>query len=206
MNQPDLKTFEKLCKVVIADILVFCRRRPGEVCLSNLQQYSLRTNDDGQSSTDEILNMEEKKAGQNLLVFFVPGKNDKQVPILLTQHMEAGIQCLIHSRSALQVPSGEKDLIFSKKTEGNDWVAFDGSNVLSEFVKKVPLKKPADMTCTGLRHHIATDTQLHHHDAAYTNNLADFMGHTLKVHLKNYKLPISVIFRSQIGARLMKFR
>lgn len=75
--------FEKLNTLVIVDIILLCRRRPRDILWSTLHFYSQLTNNNGQDV--EFLTSEEKQSGDELEIFYVPGKNDTKVPILITK-------------------------------------------------------------------------------------------------------------------------
>lgn len=200
LSDPTPENYENLCKITIAHIIILNRRRSGEVARAELEYFLNRPpNDELTEDVLETLNEEEKNSLNELTVFMVPGKLVHTVPILLTKTMKKSIDLLVATRSAVKVKSTNK-LLFARVYTDNP---FDGSKVIRELRQQCELKKIAHMTATGLRHHVATKSQIHGDDR-YTENICTFLGHTKNIHIQNYRLPLQAIQRGQIGHRLLE--
>lgn len=129
----------------------------------------------------------------------VPGKLVHSVPILLTEEMKQNVDLLVSCRLALQIPS-ENKLPFARV---HTMKPFDGSKIIRDYRGMCKLNKPNDFTSIGLRHHIATKSQIVE-NPNYTENICQFMGHSSNAHKQNYRLPLQAIQKGQLGCHLMK--
>lgn len=194
------ENYEDLCKITIAHIITFNRRRSGEAARAELQYYLNRpAQEDLTEDVLATLSGEEKEALPRLTVFMIPGKLLHSVPILLTASMKANIDLIISSRAALGIHR-ENNLLFARATTLNP---FDGSKILRNLRETCNLKKKSFMTATGLRHHLATKSQVNGSEQL-TENVCQFLGHTKGVHKLNYRIPLQAIQRGQIGSRLLR--
>ncbi|XP_039287568.1 uncharacterized protein LOC111055225 isoform X2 [Nilaparvata lugens] len=196
----DANNYEKLCKCTIAHIILLNRRRPGEVARSELSHFLNRPQNE--CPTPDVLDSlteDERMALPEVSVFMVPGKLLRSVPILLTKSMEKAINLLITCRSKLQIPP-ENPLLFARVYTLNP---FDGSKILRELRTTCKLLKPNFLTATGLRHHIATKSQVFG-DPEFTEKICQHLGHTSEIHKKNYRFPIQAMQRGQVGQKLLK--
>lgn len=186
---------------MIAHIIILSRRRPGEVVRATLENYSrVAGNDEIAAVKENILTEDEKRTCSELHVFHVPGKNTRKVPCLLTNQMKDTLDLLLESRQSVGVPE-ENKLLFPRCDCLN---TYDGTKIIEDMRNKFQLKKPKHFTATGLRHHAATFSQLNGRDDTYTENLANFMGHDVNIHKSNYRLPLPLIQKSQVGHRLLQ--
>ena len=71
--------------------------------------------------------------------------------------------------------------------------AYRGADTLSECVREVDLKQPEGFMWTGLRKHLATLSQVHEISETSQDQLAQFMGHSIRVHRDFYRLPMAVV-------------
>lgn len=180
--------FEKLCEVLIADLIIFNCRRAGEVARSELKHYLERGNVDFEGDLKSVLTESELAAKNSLTLFYVPGKRDRTVPILLTDSMRKSIDFLITLRNYFHVEN--KRLLFPRIYSDRP---YDACRIIRDLKSQVKLKKPSHLTSTGLRYEIATHA--HIEDASnpgYRNVLFSHMGHTEAVHNEKYVTPLPV--------------
>lgn len=197
-KEVNASTYESLCKAVICELLLFNRRRPGELVRAELFNYCNRPKND--ALTEDVLAVlseEEKKSLSRFSVFMVPGKNVRTVPILFTEVIKNCLDLLITSRSTLKIPI-ENRLLFPRVLSNKP---FDGSKILKEFASMCTLKKPQHLTATGLRHNLATKTSLAGKESL-TENVCEQLGHSLAVHKQNYRYPIQAIQRGVVANHL----
>lgn len=109
------------------------------------------------------------------------------------------IDLIVTSRSPLNIPV-ENHLLFARAFTNN---SFYGSKVLRDIKALCVLKKPESLTATGLRHHMATKTQIVGSES-YTEKACMHLGHSMDIHKKNYRFPIQAIQRGQVGSRLLQ--
>ena len=114
--------------------------------------------------------------------------------------MKKAVDCLLACRKDAGV-SDDNNLLFARPFCSS---SHDGTKIIDEIKSKYKLKKPQHFTATGLRHHAATVSQLTERDDTYTENLANFLGHDLAVHKQNYKIPLALIQKGQVGHKLLQ--
>lgn len=193
--------YENLCEVTIAHIIMLDRKRSGDVAEAELQYYVNRKHTEIPLSVLKCLTAEQQQAIDKLDIFQIPGKRVRAVPVLLTQKMRENIDTIIISREQLQIPNTNKYL-FARPTTNEP---FDGGKCLNRIKEKCTLQKPEMLTATGLRHHIATMSQVHSgRNDKYTEHLAGFMGHDLNIHAQNYRLPLDALQKGIVGSRLIE--
>ncbi|CAG9826873.1 unnamed protein product [Diabrotica balteata] len=78
-----------------------------------------------------------------------------------------------------------------------------GYEVISKYAKLCGAKNPSALTCTRLRKHLATLTQLFTMSENDMEQLASFMGHTLGIHRSSYRLPDDIYQTVKISKLLL---
>ncbi|KAJ8936587.1 hypothetical protein NQ318_021658, partial [Aromia moschata] len=104
------------------------------------------------------------------------------------------IQILLDLRS--NFTSQNDPYIFSKLISREP---FRGYQVLMHHAKMAGLKNPDAIKSRGLRKHLATISQLFSMENEDVEQLATFMGHTLDVHRKEYRLPDDIFQTAKIA-------
>lgn len=194
--------YESLCTATIAHIIMLERKRAGDVAEAELTFYINRRNEEIPEEVLETLTPQQRKSIKTLDVFQIPGKRTRSVPILLTKTMKENIDLIIACRDDLKIPI-TNPLLFARPSTDEP---FDGGKCLDKIKKLCNLKRPEMLTSTGMRHHIATMSQLHaKRNDQYTEHLAGFLGHDIAVHAKNYRLPLQVLQKAVVGSQLMKY-
>nr|XP_018915473.1 PREDICTED: uncharacterized protein LOC109042944 [Bemisia tabaci] len=197
-QSPSPVNYENLLKVTIAHCITFNRRRSGEIALASLKSYVDRPPpDDIPQDALAQLSKEELESADVLSVFLVVGKNLKSVPTLLTKQMKLNIDLIIECRKTLGLE--ESPYLFPRVLGAKP---FTGSDIISDVRALCTLKKSEHYTATGLRHHLATKTAIHG-DSGYLEKVCEFMGHTKDVHRNNYRFPIELVQKGQIGKNLL---
>lgn len=194
--------YEQLCFVVIADIIIFNRRREGEVVRAKLSHYvSCATNKDIlPEAVVGTLSDPEKQALNYLTCFYIPGKRGRTVPVLLTKNMRKIIDLLVDYRHKVCIPEDNPWLFPRPNNDG----PYDGCKIFRHFREMLNLKNPSHFTSSGLRHHVATMSQVEGTDENFRDFLATFLGHDILTHRSNYQLPQKVIQVGKIGHHLLK--
>ncbi|XP_028037005.1 uncharacterized protein LOC114248078 [Bombyx mandarina] len=194
--------YENLCEVTIAHIILLDRKRSGDVAEAELQYYLNRKTEEIPPQVLEMLDEDQKKAITDLDIFQIPGKRVRSVPVLLTKTMSKNIDLIISCRSSCNISPNNVYLFARPLTEE----PFNGGRCLNRIKSMCNLKKPEMVTATGLRHHIATVSQVHaKQNDKFTEHLATFLGHDMHVHASNYRLPLQAIQKGLVGSKLLEF-
>jgi hypothetical protein len=193
ISNEDTVSYTKLSKVLMVSLILFNRRRSGEV-----QKISLKNVEDGLKtnlSMDmfklEDLGYIEKFLLKSLKRIEIMGKKGRGVPILLkTVHTNA-IELLIEKREVMDIPE-ENPYLFARCSE-NAKTPHSACLELSKMARLSKLEHPEYMKSTLLRKHIATISQIVSLSDVELKQLATFMGHDLTVHMDYYRLPVDIL-------------
>ena len=75
--------------------------------------------------------------------------------------------------------------------------------VIKEVMAIIELKKPEAITCTSLRQQIATMSQVYEINDTQQDQLAQFLGHNIRVHRKFYRLPLDIVQKARVAKLLI---
>lgn len=124
-----------------------------------------------------------------------------KVPILLRKiHLKA-IELLIENRESAGVAQ-DNPYIFAR----NNYKALsplDACKELRTFSAKAELSKPELKPSTKLRKQVATYAQQLSLDSTELEQLAQFMGHSLNIHMDYYRLPCDVVQIAKLSKILL---
>ena len=125
------------------------------------------------------------------------GKFGLRVALILTPNMLSNIATMLEVREKANV---EGNYLFCRPNSNRP---YRGADALSEFVRKVDLKQPEGFSWTGLRKHLATLSQVYEISETSQDQLAQFMGHSIRVHRDFYRLPLDVVQRAKVAKVLL---
>jgi len=183
----DVGDFMAMTQVVLAKVILFNRKRQGEVSKVTVDDYKKKgkaqNSDAALSLTDferSLLNVLERVE--------IRGKKGRTVPLLLTEEVVSWIDVLVAARNTFV--SANNPYLFASNGEHSH---LRGSDVLRKFAVDCGAKKPELLTSTRLRKQIASLAQVVSLKENELDSLATFMGHDLRVHTQFYRLPLDVM-------------
>jgi hypothetical protein len=192
-------TWRELAEATLSHIITFNRRRQGEVSKMTLLQYNSRTSVNLTSDVNDALSPVE----QNLCKLFtrveLKGKRDRIVPVLLTSRAQSAMDMLIRFRDQAGVRT-DNNYVFAYSHSNN---YLRGCDALRNASKKCGAEHPETLRSTNFRKHVATLSQVLNLKNNELDMLAQFMGHSIDVHRKFYRLPDDVIQTSQLAKIFM---
>ncbi|XP_021353744.1 uncharacterized protein LOC110450516 [Mizuhopecten yessoensis] len=200
---PDI--FRKTAEVTEAKLVVYNRRRTGELQAIRLTDYKRRcTATDGESCSNMMgeLSDFEKKLLETQEVMTVRGKTGRGVPVILPRETKAAMAYLtsIEVRKSAGIDI-HNPYVFASQGDGHGVVrAYDA---LSKACKAADLKAPERITSTNLRKYMATITQVLDLKEQEMQWVLSHMGHTLDVHKIHYRATSDVIEATQIAKILL---
>ena len=153
--------FSCLNKLVLAYLIVFNRRREGEVSKVKLATYTNKPNyDDLETDTiQETLSPIEKHLSKTYSYMSTIGKRNRRVPILYPDLIVRALNTLVQNRQNCGILSSNTYLF--PNSVGN---YIRGNDCLRELVEqcqlKHTLKKPLLIKSTPLRKHVSTIAQI----------------------------------------------
>lgn len=179
-----LENYKLLAESTLCMILVFNRKRIGEVQFLDIDSYYRNHSAIIQQESFVALTEVEKTMCSNFKRILVFGKGSKPVPLLLTNQMQKYVEKILEIRKTKNIVPSNNRYIFANP-ESNKWMC--ASSVLRKFAKKCGAKKPELLTSTKFRKQIATILQLMSFEKSEMEQIARFMGHTEKTHLEFYR-------------------
>ncbi|MED6234406.1 hypothetical protein ATANTOWER_028966 [Ataeniobius toweri] len=193
-------SWKDLAKVTLAQVILFNRRRAGEVSRMHLSVYLSKDT----SETHEDVNLALTALEQKLCSYFVRitivGKRGRKVPVLLGPLMKESLDALTERREECGVLK-ENQYLFALP---NSVHYLRGSDCIRQFVSECSgLKNPTALTSTKLRKHIATLSTVLNLKTTELDQLADFLGHNVAVHRKHYRLPEGTLQLAKISKVLL---
>ncbi|KAL6480301.1 hypothetical protein MHYP_G00113340 [Metynnis hypsauchen] len=188
-----------LAKVTLAQTILFNRRREGEVSKMPLTSFASRSTDDLHEDVALALSELEKKLCHHFSRIEIRGKRGRKVPVLLTPTMQRNMELLKEKREECVVPS-ENIYMFARPAALSH---LRGSDCLREFATECGAKNPKALSSTKLRKHIATLSNVLNLSNTELDQLADFLGHDVRVHRDYYRLPEGTLQLAKISKILM---
>ena len=193
-------TWRKLAQLTMTRMIIFNKRRGGEVSRLLLQTYNTRPNWK-QSTNQEVLSslqpLEQKLLDRVDLVQ-IPGKKNRKVPILITADVKEAIDILNAYRDKVDIPSSNP-YCFASRSAGY----LDSWQAMSSISQEASLKQPELVTSTKLRKYNATVSQLFDLNHGELEWLSNHMGHDLNIHKDFYRLHDSTIEIAKVSRLLM---
>ena len=192
-------SYTALAKITLCKVILFNRRRSGEVSKMTLKNFldrdNSKTNDDISTGLNEI----EKRMCQQLNRVELKGKRGRKVAVLLTPDMTASLTLLVSKRKECGVNDGNGYLFAIPHCQG----FFRGQDCLRKNARASGAVNPCSLTSTNLRKHIATISQVMNLKDNELDQLANFLGHDIRVHREYYRLPQSTIQLAKISKLLI---
>ena len=191
-------TFQELNRAVLTYIIVFNKRRSGEVSKMEVKNFTDARENRYDSVYQEMFatlsELEKKVAKENLLVKVI-GKKGRHVSALVPTFVCDAIDVLLVGRSQYNVPEGNVYLFAKPWTENY----LDGCRCVRHFSNSFGLKKPKAITTTKLRKHLATCLQVLNLSENEMEWVAGFLGHTVDVHRLYYRAQDDTIYLTKVA-------
>ena len=196
--------YRDLANVTLAQIVTYNRRRPGEVETMKIDEYREQITKSQQDIChDEILKtltISEKAAMGRLKMVKVRGKRGRGVPVFLTENTKCSIDMIINYHDQRR-PSEPCRYIFSRAC-GTATTPYRACDSMKRLTEKADLTKPENVRCTKMRKHIATLSQLLNLEGHELEQLANMMGHDVRIHREYYRLPQDVLLLAKASKLL----
>ncbi|KAK7907053.1 hypothetical protein WMY93_015665 [Mugilogobius chulae] len=164
-----------------------------------LSAYMSPHSQDALEDLGDALSDLEKKLCQHFRRLEIAGKRGRKVPVLLTPAMQEALDLLVSKREMCGVVPGNKYLFARPQACSY----FRGSDCLRHFAKMCGAKNPESLTSTKLRKQTATLSQVLNLSNTELDQLADFLGHDVRVHRQFYRLPEGTIQLAKVSKILM---
>ncbi|XP_077409523.1 uncharacterized protein LOC144039745 [Vanacampus margaritifer] len=196
---PSTKVYGELCRVTLAKIILFNRRRGGEVAKMQLKSFLQRDTADLHKDVAVGLTKFEQKLCKHFSRVEIRGKRGRKVAVLLSPDMVDSLTQLINKRKDCEVPE-ENIFLFARP---NCLTPYRGSDCLRTYANECGAQNPEHLRSTQLRKHVATLSQVLNLKNHELDQVADFLGHDIRVHREYYRLPEATTQLAKISKLLI---
>ncbi|XP_011313619.1 uncharacterized protein, partial [Fopius arisanus] len=179
-----------LAQLTMASIVVYNRRRTGEISNILVDDYQLESIDDtSNKETFSKLTPRAQKIAKTYSRFLIRGKKNRTVPVLLKPKLVESIDLLLKYREAAGVPKSN-NFLFAEQSFGEYRIkVLSACNIMRKFANACGASNPHSLTGTNLRKHIATICIHLDLSEIAVNDLSSFLGHDPKIHRNFYRQP-----------------
>ncbi|XP_051982430.1 uncharacterized protein LOC127643662 [Xyrauchen texanus] len=184
-NCPSAKSYSALAKVTLTQVILFNRRREGEVSRMLLAAFKSRDSSELHEDLAICLSEFERKLCLHFTRVEIRGKRGRKVPVLLKPSMVSAMELLVETREVCEVPA-ENPFLFARS---GAMPAYRGGECIYRAAQECGIKNPEALSSTKLRKHIATMSKILNLDENEADQLADFLGHDIRIHRQYYRLP-----------------
>jgi hypothetical protein len=197
----DVRDWVKLCRAALAYLVLFNRRRVGEMQKLEVATYMNRNKNQISADFAESLSPFE----QNLCDYFdrleIRGKRGRKVAVLMPSFLVAAMDELIIGREEAGV-SADSPYLFAKTQQGSVEPE-DAAKCLREAVNETHCQHPNWITSTRLRKQIATQLQILSLKENEQDVIANFLGHDIRIHRQYYRLPEGTLQLAKVSKILL---
>lgn len=198
-EDPNQKHWAELAKITLCEVILFNRRREGEVSKMRLNAFTLRDASLTHPDVELALSDLEKKLCKHFQRIELKGKRGRKVAILLTPDVLASMESLVKNRRNCDVPD-ENPFMFGRPQALSH---FRGSDVIRQIARTCGASHPETLSSTKLRKHMATMSKVLNLKDNEMDDLADFLGHDIRVHRQYYRLSEGTLQLAKISKVLM---
>lgn len=193
------KNWTNLAKVTLTKVVLFNRRRQGEVSRMLLSTFLSRSSTPLHDDVAHALTEVEQMLCKYFTRMEIRGKRGRKVPVLLTPAMVKALELLAKERSACGVLP-ENMYIFARP---GSTTYLKGSDCIRLFARECGAKQPHTLSSTKLRKQVSTLSKVLNLNDTELDQLADFLGHDVRIHRQYYRLPEGTLQLAKISKILM---
>ncbi|XP_044596714.1 uncharacterized protein LOC123273378 [Cotesia glomerata] len=179
--------WKKLSQCTLISIMLFNRKRPGElerICLDDYKRAKKfeETNKDEYNQlssqnkrlVDEYLRIEFREVG-------------REIPLLLSTSMRSFIDIILSHRSAAQIHPDNPFIFALPGFDGTRYKHLEACVLMRKFSEKCEAVYPERLRATELRKHFATTVASLKIDECQIYDVSNFMGHAEKIYRDHYR-------------------
>lgn len=196
---PSPQSYAELAKTTLARIIVFNRRRAGEVSKMHLKSFQERDKTLLHEDVAVGLSTFEKKLCSHFSRVEIRGKRGRKVAVLLTPDMVDALTFLVSKREACGVQDANCFLFARPSCQSH----YRGQDCLRFYAIQCGAQNPEHLRSTHLRKHVATLSQILNLKNNELDQVADFLGHDIRVHREYYRLPEATTQLAKISKLLL---
>jgi len=200
LTLPQTETnYSCMVQVCLSLIILFNRKRSGEAERLKMEEYKrgLLSGTPDDEVLETLTNFERSLVNKFSRIE-TEGKRGRKVAIIVTDTCREYIEYCLQARTLLNIKS---DYLFAKPFPS--MYPYRGCDAIRKHAIESGAKHPSHLTSTKLRKHLATMSQIMQLSEGSQDMLADFMGHSIRVHREFYRLPLDVLHKAKIAKVLL---
>ncbi|XP_074097653.1 uncharacterized protein LOC141526516 isoform X2 [Cotesia typhae] len=180
--------WKKLSQCTLIFILLFNRKRPGELERIRIDDFKKAKSFEG-TNKDEYhrLSENDKELVDEYLRIEFSGKKGREVPLLLSTGMRSFINTILLHRPAAGVHTDNPFIFGLPGFDGTRYKHLEACVLMRNFSKRCNAKFPDRLRAAGLRKHFATTVASLKIDECQIYDVSNFMGHAEKIHRDYYR-------------------
>ncbi|XP_062846070.1 uncharacterized protein LOC134310013 [Trichomycterus rosablanca] len=182
-KMPSTQSYAELAKTTLARIIN--RRRAGEVSKMHLKSFPGRDNTLLHKDVAVGLSKFKQKLCSHFSRVEIKGKRRRKVAVLLAPDMVDALTLLVSQRKACGVQDANCYLFARPSCLSH----YRGQDCLRLYAIQCGAQNPDHLRSTHLCKHVATLSQILHLKNNELDQVADFLGHDIRVHREYYRLP-----------------
>lgn len=202
LTLPKSKDYIGLCKCLMVRTVTFNRKRAGEVMRLHYDDYKR-----AEEVNKHDLNEDIKKTLDPVSIFLAEhmfriefvGKKGQSNALLCTPLMLKGFQKLDNLRQKTITYNS----VFMFARENVSRTPYSATDAIKETAKKAKVSEIVSMQSTKLRKQIATMSHALHLTDHLQEDLCKFLGHSMDIHKKYYRLPLAITDKTVIAKVLL---
>ncbi|XP_054653990.1 uncharacterized protein LOC129193635 isoform X2 [Dunckerocampus dactyliophorus] len=196
---PSPQVYGELCRATLAKIILFNRRRGGEVAKMQLNSFLGRDTTPLHKDVAVGLTKFEQKLCEHFSRVEIRGKRGRKVAVLLSPDVVDSLTLLFNKRKECGVPE-ENNFLFARP---HCLTPYRGQDCLRTYANECGAQNPELLRSTQLRKHVATLSQVLNLKNHELDQVADFLGHDIRVHREYYRLPEATTQLAKISKLLL---
>ncbi|KAK5647975.1 hypothetical protein RI129_002867 [Pyrocoelia pectoralis] len=189
-NTVSFDTWKQLASFTLVSVMVFNRRRAGELERITIEDYASLHSIDSTNCKVDKLSVEDTRLAQRYKRFEIRGKLNRVVPVLINWELQTCLDIIIRFRNQVGVPSSNP-YVFGLPTNDNRNRYLRACVLIREYANQCGALNPNLLRGTQLRKHIATECSLQDLSENIVRDVAHFMGHDKNIHDNIYRLPVN---------------
>ncbi|CAI5690130.1 unnamed protein product [Oreochromis niloticus] len=193
------KSYSELCKATMANVILFNRRRGGEISKMTLNGFQERDTSTLHKDVAFGLTKFELYLCQHFSRVELRGKRGRKVAVLLSPDMVNAITRLTEKRQDCGVLA-ENIFLFARP---HCLTPYRGQDCLRIYATECGAENPEHLRSTQLRKHVATLSQILNLKNHELDQVANFLGHDIRVHREYYRLPEATTQLAKISKLLI---
>jgi len=198
-----VQSFRALADATLAQLILFNRRRQGEVSRLTVDCYSRNANAGRRfTEVEDCLSTVEKKLCSFFTRIELAGKRNNCVPLLITAEQKEILDYLVEPDLREKAGISEANPYVFALGRGS-LMHVRGHDALRYFSQSCDAVKPELLRSSAFRKHLATMSQVLNLKRHELDQVAKFMGHDIRVHREFYRLPVDVVQTARVVRVLM---